>query len=708
MTFKTRLFWMLALTTALAACGGDDGAMGPEGPEGPEGPRGPGGSAGGVGPEGPSGPPGGVGPTGPEGPTGPAPSVNVDTVEPGDDCAFGGVSVTIGTAEPVLICNGATGAAGSAGAPGAAGAPGENGATPSVEVTPLEAGDTRCGDAGGVAIVVTVDEDVVAEEVVCNGADGTNGTNGTNGADGATPSVVVDPIAPSEEGVCGLAGGSRVTFGEGDDEVSTVVCNGAAGADGDDGDDGRDGATAFRVTSLEPGEGGCAEGGILVETLDIDGDPESSFSVCNGSTGPAGPMGPPLTVAIGPAPSCTNGGVTVILGSEAPFVVCNGADGETPSVTVETIGAGEEGCTDGGYVLIVDTERYPICVGATAPPVCGDGITNGDEVCDGADLGGLTCQTQGFASGILACNGTCDAVDTGLCVAWTFAINEVTSTNPDEVEFVNYGTSAIDVSGWYWTDDELNRANPYVFPEGSIIPAGGFVSFINGTDFSFGIGGTDEINLLDSFGNLIDSTGWTTGEAATSWCRIPDGTGDFQSCTAQTFGETNVIPEPSRAFLRFTFAGDTLAAALGTGNFGYDGTATPTFVAGPSGSTSRGYNASQWPLTGFDEEGPYFYVEFSNTGRDDADFTFRAYRSATGATKVTTVLIRNPGFGQLVDTIATDTLESGTTWYQFGPHALPGSANVGVAEILFYFHDSGAGTGTARITDIELSADELP
>lgn len=58
-----------------------------------------------------------------------------------------------------------------------------------------------------------------------------------------------------------------------------------------------------------------------------------------------------------------------------------------------------------------------------APPIdaggCGDGTRMGTEVCDGVDLGGQSCQTQGFASGTLACAANCAAYDLVGCDAPT-------------------------------------------------------------------------------------------------------------------------------------------------------------------------------------------------------------------------------------------------------------------------------------------------
>ena len=48
--------------------------------------------------------------------------------------------------------------------------------------------------------------------------------------------------------------------------------------------------------------------------------------------------------------------------------------------------------------------------------VCGNGVREGGEQCDGADLGGQTCQSQGFSGGTLSCTGSC-TFNTSACTA---------------------------------------------------------------------------------------------------------------------------------------------------------------------------------------------------------------------------------------------------------------------------------------------------
>jgi serine protease AprX len=51
--------------------------------------------------------------------------------------------------------------------------------------------------------------------------------------------------------------------------------------------------------------------------------------------------------------------------------------------------------------------------GIAQPAFCGNGVKEGSEACDGADLGGLTCTSQGFAGGTLACTASCTISTSG-------------------------------------------------------------------------------------------------------------------------------------------------------------------------------------------------------------------------------------------------------------------------------------------------------
>ncbi|MFH1437952.1 MAG: hypothetical protein ABIJ56_19750 [Pseudomonadota bacterium] len=48
-------------------------------------------------------------------------------------------------------------------------------------------------------------------------------------------------------------------------------------------------------------------------------------------------------------------------------------------------------------------------------PECGDGVKEGDEVCDGMDFGDDNCQKRGYRGGLLRCIDTCDAIFTNNC-----------------------------------------------------------------------------------------------------------------------------------------------------------------------------------------------------------------------------------------------------------------------------------------------------
>lgn len=68
-------------------------------------------------------------------------------------------------------------------------------------------------------------------------------------------------------------------------------------------------------------------------------------------------------------------------------------------------------------VVIDAADIVTIIAGGTAA-LCGDGITEGAEVCDGLDLGTATCESLGFASGTLLCGAGC-VPDVSGCVLQT-------------------------------------------------------------------------------------------------------------------------------------------------------------------------------------------------------------------------------------------------------------------------------------------------
>ncbi len=60
----------------------------------------------------------------------------------------------------------------------------------------------------------------------------------------------------------------------------------------------------------------------------------------------------------------------------------------------------------------IDTFAFGSCGGGA---VCGNNLREGTEVCDGTDLNGESCSSQGYCGGTLACNGSCSGFDVSSC-----------------------------------------------------------------------------------------------------------------------------------------------------------------------------------------------------------------------------------------------------------------------------------------------------
>lgn len=66
--------------------------------------------------------------------------------------------------------------------------------------------------------------------------------------------------------------------------------------------------------------------------------------------------------------------------------------------------------------------------GSLNPITCGNGLKEGTEACDGADLAGQSCLTQGFASGTLTCATNCQSFVTISCVTASSCGNNTQET----------------------------------------------------------------------------------------------------------------------------------------------------------------------------------------------------------------------------------------------------------------------------------------
>lgn len=125
-------------------------------------------------------------------------------------------------------------------------------------------------------------------------------------------------------------------------------------------------------------------------------------------------------------------------------------------------------------------------------------------------------------------------------------LNEVQSNDPaggpDWIELANPTDTELDISGILIRDDDDSHG--YVIPEGTVIPAGGFLVITSDT-FGFGLGKDDAVRLFEGE-LLIASTTWP-GHTDPTWGLYPDIHGDEYQATAEaTPGAANAfvgIPE---------------------------------------------------------------------------------------------------------------------------------------------------------------------
>jgi hypothetical protein len=146
-----------------------------------------------------------------------------------------------------------------------------------------------------------------------------------------------------------------------------------------------------------------------------------------------------------------------------------------------------------------------------------------------------------------------ESVNKNIVINEIMASNTKTATDPkaqydDWIELYNKSNAAIDISGWFITDNPDNR-DKWKFPTGTSIPANGFLivwadedssqntatSFH--TNFKLSASGENLI-LLDKDTLKVDEVTFGAQKADVSYARKPNGTGNFGFFTP-TFNKTN-------------------------------------------------------------------------------------------------------------------------------------------------------------------------
>ncbi len=226
--------------------------------------------------------------------------------------------------------------------------------------------------------------------------------------------------------------------------------------------------------------------------------------------------------------------------------------------------------------------------GSTTPTggaVCGDEQLNGDEVCDGAELGDKQCaDLEGFVGGALACAADCRDLDVSGCEADPLAarvvLNEVASkgvqTGPyadmgDAIELYNAGGGEADLTGWKLSDDPtFPLEKTYVFPPGSTLKGGAYLVLVEIDavtlvgQLPFGISSSNEetLTLASASDMMADQLIVQGADATVSYCRLPDGTGAWQTCD-QSFGGANAAASSTCGDAKIEAPEDCDGAELG-------------------------------------------------------------------------------------------------------------------------------------------------
>ena len=213
----------------------------------------------------------------------------------------------------------------------------------------------------------------------------------------------------------------------------------------------------------------------------------------------------------------------------------------------------------GGATLVIGEDevaggRWSIPAGAAAPDRFSP-FTEGRLELDAAGAGpGATISGRFYG----AWGGTprTDAgghatARTGTGDAAGLIINEVAAKGEplDWLELYNASEDHLALANFVLADDLKDAGKRVAFPSDLVIPPGGYLQIQLDKDKwpGFALGGDEELGIWTTDGVLVDSVDWAKGQAdaGTSFARVPDIEGDFQTVSDATPGAPNPAKQES-------------------------------------------------------------------------------------------------------------------------------------------------------------------
>ena len=124
-------------------------------------------------------------------------------------------------------------------------------------------------------------------------------------------------------------------------------------------------------------------------------------------------------------------------------------------------------------------------------------------------------------------------------------INEIAAQGDplDWFELYNSSDAYLALANFVVADDLADPGKRVAFPSELVIPPGGYVQIQLDKDGwpGFALGRDEELGIWTAGGTLVAEVDWDDGQAdeGTSYARVPDVTGDFQTVGNPTPGAAN-------------------------------------------------------------------------------------------------------------------------------------------------------------------------